>query len=402
MTHGKLSLLLLTVTLLAGCNGGGSKDHSARSGSAATTTTTTTAPPTSSTTPGITPITPPTTTPPRPAFGYVFTANYGGNVSSFRFDTATGALSQGADTALAPGTNALELGVNDPVDTRAVFVTQYGQVQPLALDRATGTLTLGAAAATAGTSYGVASDPAGFFYAANYTGTSGQGTVSQFSFAAGGALTSLTPPTVTAGGLGTAFVALDKNRTWLFAVNNGNSTVQAYTRAAGALVLNGAAVALPLSFGANCCVVDPARTFLYVGDSRGSIYSIPITATGALGTPGAPFRATQAASVGDGVKWIDIDPTGKFLISANTDGGDVGFFNVSAGVLTAIPGTPLPATYARACAFEPGGKFAYFADFGSSAVLAFQVTATAVTPVAGSPFAMPQGGDSPYGIAVGE
>ena len=71
-------------------------------------------------------------------------------------------------------------------------------------------------------------------------------------------------------------------------------------------------------------------------------------------------------------------------------------------MLTAIPGTPLPATYARACAFEAGGKFAYFADYGAAAVRAYQVSATAVTPVAGSPFAMPQGGDSPYGIAAGE
>lgn len=400
--------LLLGLALLAGCNGGG-KAHTRASSTAAPSSAATT--PVASTTPGVTPPPPPTPppptpppAPPRPTSGWVFTANYAsGTVSAFRFDAATGVLSQGADTPLAPGTNAIELGVDAPTGTRAVFVCQYGQVQPLALDRATGALTLGAAATTPGTAYGVASDPAGFFYAANYTGTAGAGTVSQFSFVPGGArLTPLAPPSVTSGGLGAAYVALDRARAWLYAVNNGDSTVQAYTRANGGLVLNGAAVALPGAAGANCCVVDPAGAFLYVGDSRGSIYTIPISATGALGAPRTPFRATGAASVFDGVKWIDLDPTGRLLISANTDGGDVGFFTVNAGALTRVPGTPLPAAYARACAFEPGGKFAYFADFGASAVLAYEVTATGVRAVPGSPFPMPQAGDSPYGIAVGE
>jgi 6-phosphogluconolactonase (cycloisomerase 2 family) len=140
------------------------------------------------------------------------------------------------------------------------------------------------------------------------------------------------------------------------------------------------------------------------GSNNVSAYSID-SSTGALSEiSGSPFAA------GPGPTSIAVDPSGKFVYVAN--GGSANFTDtVSAYVIDATSGALISAGVVstqrlspRSIAVDPSGRFVYTANGGSRTsgfgVLAFAINtlSSALSPVAGSPFTA---GTNPSAVAVG-
>jgi 6-phosphogluconolactonase len=181
---------------------------------------------------------------------------------------------------------------------------------------------------------------------------------------------------------------------FLFASNEGsNNTVSAFTinASTGALTPVGAPIAA--DNGPNFMAVTPNGSFLYVTNTntnpgKVSAYSIDRT-TGALtAVTGSPFITTNDS----GPFGIAVDPSGKFLYTANNTAISAFTINATTGALTDVPGTPFPPGAAGALPedlrVDPTGKFLFVSNTGPQVVSAFTIDATtgALTAVAGSPF----------------
>jgi 6-phosphogluconolactonase len=136
--------------------------------------------------------------------------------------------------------------------------------------------------------------------------------------------------------------------------------------------------------------VDPTGHFVYVGASDSvSAYAIDPTAGFLTASPGSPF-----AAAGGYVNELGIDPSGKFLYTANTITNNVSALAIDAttGSLTPIPGSPFAAGEAPiALAIDPTSRFVFVATLHSSNVSAFTIDSVtgALSPAPGSPFTVP-------------
>ena len=191
------------------------------------------------------------------------------------------------------------------------------------------------------------------------------------------------------------------------------SSISAYAVDAGSGVLT-AVAGSPFSPGSNplSLVIDPIGRFLYVatygplnyGSGGVSAYAISTT-SGAL-TPITPFfRLSSLYSAGTGSNSVAVDPSGKFLYVANEISNDISMFTIdaSSGALTALAGSPFPATGAgpHSIIVDASGKFAYVVNEISNDISAYALdTASgAITAVVGSP--MPNGvGNGPRSMRI--
>jgi 6-phosphogluconolactonase (cycloisomerase 2 family) len=148
--------------------------------------------------------------------------------------------------------------------------------------------------------------------------------------------------------------------------------------------------------------IDPTGKFLYASGAADAplsgapnVWGFAIDSqTGALTSmPGSPF-VTQPGGQPYGIK---IDPSGKFLYVALSNGNSVAALTIDAttGTLTAVPGSPFPTAPAQftqtyELTISPSGKFLYAFNFNQNTVAAFTINRTsgALTTIAGSPFAI--------------
>lgn len=125
----------------------------------------------------------------------------------------------------------------------------------------------------------------------------------------------------------------------------------------------------PSLVGSEDMVVDPSGRFLYVanlvsnvaGPSAISMYTINPT-TGVL-TPNTP----PTVPTGWFPQGIAIDPSGKFVYTANTDDDTVSMFTVNAttGILTPTTPASVPAgSQPVQIAIDPSGRFLYASNQG--------------------------------------
>jgi 6-phosphogluconolactonase (cycloisomerase 2 family) len=143
--------------------------------------------------------------------------------------------------------------------------------------------------------------------------------------------------------------------------------------------------------------IDPAGKFLYATISSSfmgtstSIYGYTIDAAsgGLTAMPGSPFPT------GENPASAAVDVSGRFLFVANNantaNGNSVSAFSINpdTGVLTAVPGSPFPASpFPLFVATDPSGKYVYVGLDSSPGIAAFVMNQStgALTPVAGSPF----------------
>jgi len=198
-------------------------------------------------------------------------------------------------------------------------------------------------------------------------------------------------------------VAVDPAGPFVYATDNGGSppagsiasagSVRMYQieSATGRLVrLSAIGAEPPTPAGPISIAVDPTGHFVYVGASDSvSAYAIDPTTGLLTALPGSPF-----AAAGGYVNELAIDPSGKFLYTANTTTNNVSALAIDAttGSLTPMPGSPFAAGDAPiALAIDPASRFLFVANLHSSNVSAFTTDSAtgALSPAPGSPFTVP-------------
>lgn len=152
--------------------------------------------------------------------------------------------------------------------------------------------------------------------------------------------------------------------------------------------------------------LDPKARFLFVADSTQPVTYVYSVGEGGLLTPiaGSPFANGIAAIV------ATVDPLGQFVYEPEAQVAALAV-NQTAGTLTPVPGSPFdngPFRNGGApvgdAAMDPTGHFLLLADTENSAITVFSIAGNgALSNVANSPFQVenkPIGGGAPAELAI--
>ena len=346
---------------------------------------------------------------------YAYVPNRGvapGFIQSYSVNQSNGALTAlGTFTTDAAGdTDSIAV---DP-QGRFVYVTNStpNTVSAFKINQADGSLTPTGTITTPG-SYPdfVTVDPAGKF--AYVTDGTASGTIYIYSInQISGILTLVNTST---SGQNPYMMAIDPTGRFAYAAVANSAYVAMYTvnAATGALAPNGT-VAIGQGAVADSPVgvaIDPTGRFAYVAD-RGTgndrIFQFSIDqSTGVLSTIGTGIVPTGAGTT---PLRVAVDPTGRFVYTANNSGKSVSMFSINqtTGALTSIGANMSVGANIGPIELNinPAGTVLYVSDGGApQGVAAFAINPStgALTPVAGSPFAstgQPNGvGFAAYGAA---
>ena len=197
-----------------------------------------------------------------------------------------------------------------------------------------------------------------------------------------GALTPLSPASVSNGNKsGPDQMAMNPAGTFLFVTGSRNGTITSYSinTSTGQLTLQSTVVGLASPFG---LAVNSTGTFLYVADNTaGLMFSYAInTSTGALVQNGLAQLSLGASAGNPG--FIAIDPAGTFLYVGDLTSGLISVFaiNSGTGVLTFGSVVPSAATNNAPIGIGIGnvsgiGELIFTANQGTSTVWEFFVQA---------------------------
>jgi 6-phosphogluconolactonase (cycloisomerase 2 family) len=226
-----------------------------------------------------------------------------------------------------------------------------------------------------------------------YVSNAGEDTISLYTIGSTGALTEVTPRTVT--GDQPSDLLIDPSGQFLFTVNSAGNTVSSFSidGKSGALTSVGPA-AQTAGFTPVRGTMTPSGKFLYVANSNSATVSgFAVDGTGALTpVPNSPTR------VGNGPNWVAIDPGGKFLYVANLQDGTFSGFNIdsASGALQAMGGSPFGVNVTTttiiplsSLVVDASGKYLYITALNTgNNVYGFTIDATSGVPTAavtGSP-----------------
>ncbi len=304
---------------------------------------------------------------PNGQFAYVAArvgASQNGSVSVYSIDSSTGALTQLAGSPYATG-GFLPKAVTIASTPNGEFAyvvnannSGSGTVAAYTITPGTGELTRITPNVYAGNNpQKVTIDPFGQFA---YVANSDDGTVSAYTIEPTGALTRIDADSLVVGhddfpaGSAPRSVTIDSTATYAYVANSGDGTISAYTiEAGGELTPIDTDTSTPsienFAAGSNpqSVTIDITDTFAYVvnsgdGTIDGTISAYTIEPTGHL-TPvlGSPFSTGTSPR-------LSIDPdlvSSKFVYVANAGSSNVSAYTINAttGVLTSVPGSPIPA-----------------------------------------------------------
>jgi 6-phosphogluconolactonase (cycloisomerase 2 family) len=334
-------------------------------------------------------------------FAYVANADSGGadSVSMYRVDALTGRLVGMGSVA----GGMFPSGVTVDPAGRFAYVpsAETGEVFQYVISPGGLLEPASPPAFSFGSPEGLAIHPSGaYVYAA---GIGGGDEVAQFTVAASGGWSAMSPATVAAG-LGPVAVAFDPGGRFAYVANASSaflaSTVSQYAVGAtgGLTPLAPAEVAAgvwPVSV-----TVGPSGRFAYVvnkGDSvaAGTISQYAVGAGGTL-SPLSPPTVTAGVSP----RGLAVDPSGRFAYAVNAGSGSVSQFRVGPdGALT--PLTPAAVTTLispRAISVDASGRHAWVTCAGSDAVAQFTIGADGAL-VPNSPSKV-SAGPGPAGLTV--
>ena len=341
---------------------------------------------------------------------FAFLANFDDNtLSAYTVNPATGQLRHNGYVLAGAGPRSIAV---DPANKFVYVANQNsGDVSAYSIN-ANGTLSEidqnGIAAGTtvaAGTGpHSIAMDPSGtHVYVANM-GTTTDGTISSFKILDGGALTKIgDSPT---GGTPQS-VAIDPSGKFLYAANLGAGVsafgigqggalqrIPCVTNCNGAVAGDFAAGSGPFSVA-----IDPSGRFAYVANfTSGDVSAFKIQSDGTLqqiacnpSVPNVPQTCgiTNAADFNAGTNPVSVavDPTGRFVYTANLTFGEVAAFQIDpagSGALLTIscdfhkPGCSGFVNFAAgtnpfSAHVDPSGKFLFVANQGSNDVSIFDI-----------------------------
>jgi 6-phosphogluconolactonase (cycloisomerase 2 family) len=161
-------------------------------------------------------------------------------------------------------------------------------------------------------------------------------------------------------------------------------------------------------FGTNdvhptAAAVDPSGKYLYVSNMDSpqggvSAFSIDGTTGTLTALNGSPF----ATVANGGPAQLTTDPVGKYLyVPMSMDSVVVGFSYDASGTLVPIGSPFMVGGQPNSVVVDPTGKFLFSADFSGSdvSILSIDSATGALTPVAGSPVSV---ANNPYQVAIND
>jgi YVTN family beta-propeller protein len=295
----------------------------------------------------------------------LFVSNQSANtLSEFSVNTSTGALTAAAGSPFPTGTRPTAAAVD--AQGRFVFVANQAS-------NSIGVFSIGTNGALAAVSgspfpaaspFGLSVNPAGtVLYASNFPDSTASdlNTVSAFSIAANGALTSA----------------------------SGSPFPDAKSTAGFASVVG--------------LLADPSGKFVFAADHMAeSVVTFNVNPAGGALTPASalpPPAPSCSVSCHHNPLRLAVDPADKFIYWTNVQNGTVSAFNINNGNLTAIAETPVGA-HPFGLALDPTGRFLYVVNKADNTVSGFSVNPTngAVSPLSGFPVV--EGSNAPTDIVT--
>jgi len=283
---------------------------------------------------------------------------YGGAVSQFSRDTATGKITALSPATVAAGREPRTLAVSP--NGKYIYAANFGSnnITTFLRNPETGKLTVhGSTVATGTDPHGIeVSSDGKSVYVANY----GEATISQYSRnTETGALAALRPATVAAGSNPNG-IAISVDRTSVYTANRTSNSVSQYSRNAESGKLTPLSSAT-VKAGANPhnVAISPDGRSVYVpdaGETTVSQYSRN-TETGRL-TALSPATVETAGSA----RGVAVSPDGASVYVANGTEGVVSQYsrNGETGKLTALsPATVAAGAHSYSVTVSPNGQSAY-------------------------------------------
>lgn len=315
-----------------------------------------------------------------PLYGFVGAT---GKITVFTVDDATGAWTLKKETAVGGSASFLAF---DPARRRVVATNEDGggQIRSFTFDPATGALTPVNAqpAGGAGTTH-VSLDPTGkWAFAANYTG----GTMGVFPIDAAGTL-GAAKASRSPGGMA-HWIGTDPAGTRLFCVSLGANVVAQYTldTTTGQLTDNGTA-SPPANAGPRHLAFHPNEKWAYV-INESAITVTPFDydkATGKLVAKPATISALPPNTNKNGVSGAEIvvHPSGKAVYASTRGYNAIARFTVGAdGTLTLAQNAMTGANRPRSFGIDPDGTLLFAGNQDANEVVGFKIDAAGVlTPM---------------------
>jgi DNA-binding beta-propeller fold protein YncE len=212
-------------------------------------------------------------------------------------------------------------------------------------------------------------------YVANF----GANTVSQYNIGTTGGLTPMSTPTVATGSF-PASIVISPDGKYAYVANYACSgpgcvaaqgTISQYTVGAdGALtaispatVNTGSATSQP-----NSLIVDPTNSFLFVANAGDNTVSqFAIGASGALTLVGSPVPTGGTVPFS-----ITVDPSGH-VYTANSGSNNISQFSIVGGVLTSIAAPVAAGIGVSSVTVDPTGTYAYATNRGASSLSQYTI-----------------------------
>lgn len=274
----------------------------------------------------------------------VYAANSGAsNVSGFKLDPSSGALTAATGSPFAAATGPAALGTNS-----------------------TGT----------------------YLYAAN-TGTGGaNGGVSGWTVNSDASMTAMSGSPF-ASSSGFASIAVDPQARYVYAGAGNAATIQGFTASASTGVLTAMSGTTATTGTPVRMTEDPAGKFLFVAEGASGVDVFTIGSGGALTkVQNVPLAAANGVAATSSTLYVADGTTGANAYSINS----------STGQLTALGSALAAGTTPSNIAVAPSGAYVFITSAGSNDVSAYTVGSTgALTAVSGSPFSS---GTGPAAVTV--
>jgi len=193
-----------------------------------------------------------------------------------------------------------------------------------------------------------------------------------------------------------------------YVLNDGDNTVSMYTvdSCTGDLAaLAPSAIATGANaFGSEEMVVDSSRRFAYVANLGSNASDEATISMYTINSRTGDLTPTTPATVPTGFypQGIAIDPSGKFVYTANSDDNTVSMFTVNSGTGVLTPTTPPTVATGwspLSVTVDPTGRFAYAANQDDGTISMFTINSSTGVLTPTSPATVPAGG-SPFGVTV--
>ncbi|MHB8158649.1 MAG: lactonase family protein, partial [Desulfocucumaceae bacterium] len=226
------------------------------------------------------------------------------------------------------------------------------------------------------------SNPKYFVYVINESGTN---TVCAYSIGNDGILSLVTGTlagSTYATGSWPKSMTTDISGKYLYVANSEENNISAFSiGTTGELTAIGT---YTTSYAPGFIVASPSGKYIYASNSSSNtVFAYLIGTSGAL-TPVTGNLTTSSYTTGNGPVFLAVDPTGKYLYSANYSASTISAFSIgSDGGLTSLGSDLTTGTNPKTVRIDPSGKYVYVSAVMEKTIRAYSIestgTLTAVT-----------------------